>query len=119
MRESLRDRKTLVVMVLLPLFLYPLFFGISAVSMMQHQKLEESDVAGDRRGLPANVREALSEIPATRLAEVDDAVVAVADGKVNVAAFLEEQVTEVGDEGAFPSASCSTGKRCLQRVRSE
>ena len=104
-RESLRDRKTLIVMVLLPLLLYPLLFlGISAVSMMQHQKLEESDVVW-AEGLPASVRQALADIPATRLLGVMPA--AVAEGKVHVA-ICWEQVTVPVRKACCPSGSYST-----------
>jgi sodium transport system permease protein len=91
LRESLRDRKTLIIMVLLPLLLYPmLFLGLSAATIMQVQKLEQTEVAIGLSGqAPAELRESLSGIDATTVVDVGDAQLAVATGDVVAAIRVE------------------------------
>jgi sodium transport system permease protein len=91
LRESLRDRKTLIIMVLLPLLLYPmLFLGLSAATIMQVQKLEQAEVAIGLSGpIPPELRVALSELDATTVVEVGDARHAVSAGDVVAAIRVE------------------------------
>ena len=71
-REALRDRKTLVIMVLLPLILYPLLFlGLSVGTAVQKEKLAaEPLVIGVSKDVPQGLRDALAEVEGVSLRAV-------------------------------------------------
>ncbi len=73
--ETLRDRKTIVMMVVLPLLLYPLIFlGLGQATAMQANALRTTDIlVGATRAVPVALREVIDARKYTRLVVVDDA----------------------------------------------
>lgn len=82
-RETLRDRKTLVIMVVLPLVLYPLLFlGLSQATLMQQGKLQAAPMTVALEGdLPAALAQAVEAEDATTVEAVDDARRVVVQGR--------------------------------------
>lgn len=78
--ETLRDRKTLAMMIVLPLLLYPLVFvGLSQLTLIQQDELtrQEAVIALSGGAPPAELLGALAAQDATRIVHVDDAREAV------------------------------------------
>jgi sodium transport system permease protein len=86
--ETLRDRKTLIVMVVLPLVLYPLLFlGLGQATKAQQESLEQEALTLGLAGAepPPAMVALLEEIPSTTLVRVEDAEAAVLDRQVSAA----------------------------------
>ncbi|MGM0575633.1 MAG: ABC transporter permease subunit/CPBP intramembrane protease [Myxococcota bacterium] len=126
LREALRDRKTLVVMVVLPLVLYPLLFiGFSQATMVQRDRLvRQAVVVGVEDGpAPAGLRGELEAIEGASIEAVADAAEAVIGGRVDVAVRVPETARLlVATEGQTPltvvfDGSADLSREAEQRVR--
>lgn len=88
MRDILRDRRTLFVMIVLPILLYPLLMiGVLQVSMLQTKKLQESQaqVAVIGASVPDDLREALDTSRTISLIRVPDWEEALGVGDLHTA----------------------------------
>jgi sodium transport system permease protein len=86
--EALRDRKTLVIMVVLPLVLYPLvFIGLSQATLAQQELIEADHLTLGVQGspVPAELQVALDALKDSEIVAVDDAAEAVRAGEVAAA----------------------------------
>lgn len=72
--ETLRDRKTIVMMIVVPLLMYPLIFlALGQATAMQVESMRTSEVAiGVTKDVPGPVRDALTKAEFTTLLEVAD-----------------------------------------------
>ena len=107
-REALRDRKTLVIMVLLPLILYPLLFlGLSVGTAVQKEKLAaEPLVIGVSKDVPQGLRDALAEVEGVSVHVVTkpgDAVMGRSEPRLNLAVVIEAE-----DAGALATDKQAT-----------
>ena len=105
LRETLRDRKTLIMTVLVPLVVYPLvFLGISQATLVQQGQIEaEAMTVGIAGGpAPAQLAEALRGIENTEVREVADARRALAERAVLAAVDVGDHAIEA--LGAFDRA---------------
>jgi len=82
-RETLRDRKTLVIMVVLPLVLYPLLFlGLSQATLIQQGKLQAAPMTIALEGeLAPGLAAAVAAEEATDVEPSEDARAAVREGR--------------------------------------
>lgn len=94
--ETLRDRKTLIIMVVLPLVLYPLIFlALGQATMMQQEKLAATALELGLQGrAPAALDARLRGLEATTIVPVDDAAAAVGAGEVVAALVIPEAAHE-------------------------
>ena len=103
--EALRDRKTLVIMVVLPLLLYPLvFIGFSQATLAQQDRMAREElVLGIGGGpAPAALLGALEAVPSSRLVELQDVDAAVRQGRVFAALDVDPAARALvasGDQG--------------------
>ena len=108
-REALRDRKTLVIMLALPLVLYPLLFlAVGQATQIQRERLDREalEIAVSGQVDATGVMEHLEAIEATSWVRVDDAEVAVKQGRVSAGVAFSK---------AF-SGELSGGKQSAVRV---
>lgn len=85
LRETLRDRKTIIVMVVLPLVLYPMIFlGLSQATMMQQSSIEGQQMTLGVAGapLPPELEGRLEALEHTEIRRVEDPQLAIASGEV-------------------------------------
>jgi sodium transport system permease protein len=93
MTDLLRDRRTLMSMVVLPVLVFPLLFGVMSRVMDQAEKKAETEattVALGRETLPPAYRAAI-EKSGLRIVEVDDARQAVEANKTSTGLRLDPQ----------------------------
>ncbi|MCB9786333.1 MAG: CPBP family intramembrane metalloprotease [Deltaproteobacteria bacterium] len=104
--EALRDRKTLIIMVVLPLVIYPLvFIGLSQATMAQRERIEAEQLSLGLAGAepPEALRSALDALEASELLHVDDAAAAVGQGEVAAALTVpEDAVATLAAGGQVP-----------------
>ncbi|MEZ4264870.1 MAG: ABC transporter permease subunit/CPBP intramembrane protease [Myxococcota bacterium] len=95
--EALRDRKTLVIMVVLPLVIYPLvFIGLSQATLAQQEKIEADHLSLGVEGspVPAELQAALDALPDSEIVTVDNAKSAVSAGRVAAAVTVPPAAIE-------------------------
>lgn len=94
LRESLRDRKTLVVMVLLPMLLYPLLFlGLSTASLAQHEKMAVEPIRiGVAGPVPAVFADRLNELSSTTVVSSQDLEGALSRGDIDAALRFQNPI---------------------------
>ena len=103
--ETLRDRKTVIVMVVLPLVLYPLLFlGLGQATQAQKESIGQALLPMGISGgeAPDELLEALRGIESSTLTRVDEASAAMAEGEVVAVAILEDgfkEQVEAGGQG--------------------
>jgi sodium transport system permease protein len=106
--EALRDRKTLVIMVVLPLVIYPLvFIGLSQATLAQQEKIEAEELTLGVQGpaVPDALRGALDALESSEVIAVDDAADAVRRGQVSAALRLPaDAIDAVAAGGQIPVA---------------
>jgi sodium transport system permease protein len=106
--EALRDRKTLVIMVVLPLVIYPLvFIGLSQATLAQQEKIEAEELTLGVQGpaVPDALRGALDALESSEVIAVDDAADAVRRGQVSAALRLPaDAIDAVASGGQIPVA---------------
>ncbi len=110
LRETLRDRKTLLVMIVLPLVLYPLLIlGFSQLALMQQSRLAAESLRVGLSGAPPPpaLRAHLEALEATTLQPVDDPRAAVRDGAVSAALVLPDDA---------PAALAAEGQAAVEVV---
>lgn len=95
--ETLRDRKTVIVMVVLPLVLYPLLFlGLGQATKAQQDSIGESQLVLGLSGAeaPAELQKLLEAIESSTLTRVDEPSRALASGRVSAVAVLDDSFQE-------------------------
>ncbi len=108
--ETLRDRKTVIVMVVLPLVLYPLLFlGLGQATKAQQDSIGESQLVLGLSGAeaPAELQKLLDAIESSTLTRVDEPSRALASGRVSAVAVLDdsfEEQIEGGGQGGVTIA---------------
>lgn len=108
--ETLRDRKTVIVMVVLPLVLYPLLFvGLGQATKAQQESIGRATLPLGISGgaAPQELLDGLEEIESSTLTRVDDASMAMKAGQVVAVAVLDDDFeTEIqrGGQGAVTLA---------------
>jgi sodium transport system permease protein len=88
MRDILRDRRTLFVMIILPILLYPLLMiGVFQLSMLQVKRLREevAKVAIVGQKIPRELRDALDSAATIRLTRLPDWREALGEGELDAA----------------------------------
>jgi len=108
--ETLRDRKTVIVMVVLPLVLYPLLFlGLGQATKAQQDSIGKATLSMGLSGgeAPEELLEALGKVESTSLVHVEDASAAIAKGEASAVAILDDSFLkqlEVGGQGTVTIA---------------
>ena len=124
--ETLRDRKTVIIMVVLPLLLYPLvFIGFSQATMVQTERLAREQVTIGLAGgpAPAELVGALRALESTALVDVEDAEGAVRQGLVLAAAEVDpatRALVEARDQGVvrvYFDGSDDRSRQAEERLR--
>jgi sodium transport system permease protein len=121
--ETLRDRKTLLIMVVLPLVLYPvLMLGMAAVTLSRTEARETETLYLGTAGaaLPAEIRGVLAKAPHVVLVPVTDAAGAVRAKQVHAALSCPFDATlalEIHDQVALTLAYDSSDERSRELER--
>lgn len=103
MKETLRDRRTMIMMVLIPVFLYPvLFIFLQQLALIGQRQIEQEPVTIGVSGASAETVRFLEGDTALRIvAAPGDPIAAVREGELDAAVRMEGAgVEELGSETA-------------------
>jgi sodium transport system permease protein len=106
--ETLRDRKTVIVMVVLPLVLYPLLFmGLGQATKAQQESIGQATLPMGISGgeAPQELLDKLAEIESSTVTRVEDPAVAMAGGEVVAVAVLDDDFIQAIDRGGQGSVT--------------
>jgi sodium transport system permease protein len=98
LRETLRDRRTLFMMIVVPTLLYPaMFVAIEQLTLFGQRQLGERDAVVAVAGAPAEAAAFLARDPALRIAPAESATVAaVREGAVEAAVVFAPPADTAG-----------------------
>ncbi len=98
--DMLRDRRTLIAMIAVPVLLYPvLFLGFSQVMLIQHQRMEEQPSLVALEGDRALLRSWLREVPMVEIKPSAEPRADLLAGELHAVAHAPEGASQTLEEG--------------------
>ena len=98
--DMLRDRRTLIAMIAVPVLLYPvLFLGFSQIMLIQHERMEEQPAIVALEGDRPLLRSWLQETPLIELRPSPDPQADLLDGNLHAVVRVPDNAADILAEG--------------------